>query len=409
MGDRRVTGPPVPRSRPARFVWVLVAGLAAATLASCSRSERPAGPVPAGFEVVRQDRIATGVQHLRLRRRVPPQEAQVARISGPARARLRTVLAGTALAGPPGGAPTSALCARSRCAVAVNGDFADPAGRPVGAAVSAGELVATPGPEPSTTQLNLDAQGRPSIGALRWSVELQAGRGHRLAVGSVNRPLADGVVLYTSRWGPTTGTDAATVELVVGLTGGGGAALPAGVTTARLLGLRAGGSTPILPRTVVLAARGPAAAELVELWGGALATGGAGAGAALYVSTGGTVESVGGSPRLLPPGPFERAGPEAAPFALDRHPRTMVGITATGEVLLVAVDGRQPGRSGGLALAEAASVLAGLGATEGINLDGGGSTTFVVRGRVSNRPSEPPGERPVPSALVVVPAGGDNR
>ncbi|HEX2024188.1 MAG TPA: phosphodiester glycosidase family protein [Acidimicrobiales bacterium] len=402
-----MTGPRVAPLRRALRVLVLVAGLAAATLASCSRPERPTGPVPAGFDVVRQDRIDTGVEHLRLRRRFPPQEAQVARISGPARPRLRTVLAGTALAGPAGGAPTSALCARSKCAVAVNGDFADPAGRPVGAAVSAGELVTTPGPEPSMTQLNLDAQGRPSIGALRWSVELQTGGGHRLAVGSVNRPLADRPVLYTSRWGATTGTDAATVELVVGLNAGGDAALPSGVTTARLLDLRAGGTAPILPRTVVLAARGAAVAELVELWRGALAT--TGAGATLHVSTGGAVESVGGSPRLLPSGPFERAGPEAAPFVLDRHPRTMVGITATGEVLLVAVDGRQPGRSGGLALAEAASVLAGLGATEGINLDGGGSTTFVVGGRVSNRPSEPPGERPVPSALVVLPDGGDNR
>lgn len=396
-----MTEPRVPRPRLVLFVRLLVAGLAATTLESCSRAERPTGPVPAGFEVVRQDRIDTGVEHLRLRRRVPPQEAQVARISGPARARLRTVLAGTALAGPAGGAPTSALCAWSRCAVAVNGDFADPAGRPVGAAVSAGELVATPGPEPSMTQLNLDAQGRPSIGVLGWSVELHTGGGHRLAVGSVNRPLADGVVLYTSRWGATTGTDAATVELVVGVTGRSEAALPAGVTAVGLLGLRAGGTTPILPRTVVLAARGAAAAELVELWRGALEA--ASAGATLHVSTGGAVESVGGSPRLLPSGPFEPTGPEAAHFVLDRHPRTMVGITATGEVLLVAVDGRQPGRSGGLALAEAASVLAGLGATEGINLDGGGSTTFVVRGRVSNRPSEPPGERPVPSALVVLP------
>ncbi|HEV3402013.1 MAG TPA: phosphodiester glycosidase family protein, partial [Acidimicrobiales bacterium] len=66
-------------------------------------------------------------------------------------------------------------------------------------------------------------------------------------------------------------------------------------------------------------------------------------------------------------------------------------------------DGRQPGHSAGMTLAEAARLMLDLGATEAINLDGGGSTTFVVRGRVSNRPSEPPGERPVPSALVVLP------
>jgi hypothetical protein len=391
----------VTRRLPRRcLVLAVVAGLAA-VLGSCTGTERPTGPVPAGFELERRQRVEPGVEHLRLRRRVPPQQVQVARVSGVARARLRTALAGSALSGPgTATAPTSALCARVRCAVAVNGDFADPAGRPVGAVVSAGDLVATPGPEPSVTQLNLDAEGRPSIGDLRWSVALQLGD-RRLAVDAVNRPQGDGVTLFSGRWGGTTGTDAATVELVVGLTGSGEAALPAGVTTVRLLGLRAGGSTPILPRTAVLAARGAAAAELVDLWVGALTA--PGGGATLHVSTGDAVESVGGSPRLLPSGPFERAGPEAAPFVLERHPRTMVGITAAGDVLLVAVDGRQPGRSEGLALAEAAAVLAGLGATQGINLDGGGSTTFVVRGRLSNRPSEPPGERPVPSALVVLP------
>ena len=74
------------------------------------------------------------------------------------------------------------------------------------------------------------------------------------------------------------------------------------------------------------------------------------------------------------------------------HPRTAVGISGDGRhLLLLVVDGRQPGFSLGVSLAELAQLLAGLGATEGINLDGGGTSTLVVQGsegqpQVQNRP-----------------------
>jgi len=40
---------------------------------------------------------------------------------------------------------------------------------------------------------------------------------------------------------------------------------------------------------------------------------------------------------------------------------------------------------------------------EAMNLDGGGSSTMVVAGRVVNLPSDETGERPVASALVLLP------
>jgi len=40
---------------------------------------------------------------------------------------------------------------------------------------------------------------------------------------------------------------------------------------------------------------------------------------------------------------------------------------------------------------------------EAINLDGGGSTTMVINGRVVNNPSDAAGERPVSDALLVFP------
>jgi hypothetical protein len=74
--------------------------------------------------------------------------------------------------------------------------------------------------------------------------------------------------------------------------------------------------------------------------------------------------------------------------ALARQPRTAIGRTGRGEVLLVTVDGRQPGWSVGLTVRELADVLLALGARDAVNLDGGGSTAMVVQGRTRNRPSE---------------------
>ncbi|HET9443841.1 MAG TPA: phosphodiester glycosidase family protein, partial [Acidimicrobiales bacterium] len=83
------------------------------------------------------------------------------------------------------------------------------------------------------------------------------------------------------------------------------------------------------------------------------------------------------------------------------------------------------GYSVGMSLPEAADLMAALGATDALNLDGGGSTTFVLGGEVANQPSDrlvrqadaprivhQPGpradvvgsvERPVADALAIVP------
>jgi len=74
-------------------------------------------------------------------------------------------------------------------------------------------------------------------------------------------------------------------------------------------------------------------------------------------------------------------------------PRTAVGIDRdTDEVLILAVDGRQS-TSRGYTMVELADQMVDLGADEALNLDGGGSTTMVVRGsagkdRVVNSPSD---------------------
>ncbi len=95
-------------------------------------------------------------------------------------------------------------------------------------------------------------------------------------------------------------------------------------------------------------------------------------------------------------------------FAASRAPRTAVAIDSTGtKVFLVTVDGRQSGYSNGTSLSDLASYLISQGASAAINLDGGGSTTMVVRNpggyspTLINRPSDG-SERRVSAILQVV-------
>jgi Phosphodiester glycosidase/SPOR domain len=88
-------------------------------------------------------------------------------------------------------------------------------------------------------------------------------------------------------------------------------------------------------------------------------------------------------------------------FGVRRNPRTMAGVTATDDILLVTVDGRQPGYSVGLSVSEEAAVMRALGAQEALNLDGGGSTTMVAGGKLLGRPSDAAGERPLGDGLLV--------
>lgn len=80
-------------------------------------------------------------------------------------------------------------------------------------------------------------------------------------------------------------------------------------------------------------------------------------------------------------------------FGYTRHPRTAVGIKADGSTVLLIVDGRQSKISNGAALADLADILGSLGCIEALNLDGGGSSTFVLKDQsgqfvVTNSPSD---------------------
>lgn len=87
-------------------------------------------------------------------------------------------------------------------------------------------------------------------------------------------------------------------------------------------------------------------------------------------------------------------------FVETRHPRTAVAKLKDGKFLMITVDGRSEA-SGGIGLQDLAEYLLSLGATDAMNLDGGGSTTMFVDGKVVNHPSDKDGERKVSDAILV--------
>ena len=114
----------------------------------------------------------------------------------------------------------------------------------------------------------------------------------------------------------------------------------------------------------------------------------------------GVMDAIGGSPVLMRDGRV--AVDSCSGYVCQRHPRTGIGVTAKGHILLVTVDGRRDG-SVGMSIMEFARLFQWLGAESAMNLDGGGSSTMVVRGRIVNSPSDSGGEREVVSSLIVLP------
>ena len=302
------------------------------------------------------------------------------------------------------GRETTRVMVQRRGAVAgINGGFfivGDPAsadlGDPNGFFVLDGSVVSDP-VMPRASLGFCDGEAgvqQPVIVRPRVDTRLHVGGGEPLRISGRNRARdADDLIFYTPRWGPTTTAAAGGIE--------------AAVESGRVIAVHEAGSTPIPADGYVLSASGPAVERL-----GARVQAGMEIDAEISVTSlddpGAAVQLehcsyTSAGPRIVRDGePIEVYTLEEFrdSFTFQRHPRTAVGYTADRETLIVVVvDGRQPGLSGGMSLPELARLMLDEGAHHAYNLDGGGSSTMVVQDAVVNSPSDGR-ERPNSDGLV---------
>ncbi|OGV68143.1 MAG: hypothetical protein A2498_14800 [Lentisphaerae bacterium RIFOXYC12_FULL_60_16] len=276
-----------------------------------------------------------------------------------------------------------------RPVAAINGDYFEFKGEPryygtlQGMCIVEGEMAASP----PASAFWIDGQGRPRLGrvAPRLAVTWPDGRETPFSVNCSTRDFksevrAVDVVLYTPRFGQSTRTAQGAREWVLQPAAPDAPWLPlgaGGVYTARVSEARLSGDSAIphdgMVLSVALAAAGPASAAKT--------------GDAMVFRTAcdpdmtGVPTAIAGDPMLLAGGKVL-----TNPAVTNRAPRTAVGL-AGSRVWLVVVDGRRPAVAAGMSHHELAGFMQGLGCTDALNLDGGGSSTLWYEGEVRNLPS----------------------
>jgi exopolysaccharide biosynthesis protein len=115
--------------------------------------------------------------------------------------------------------------------------------------------------------------------------------------------------------------------------------------------------------------------------------------------------AVGGGPVLVQNGKIKITNEEELKFTgkaiNDKHPRTCMGYTKDGYLIIMVIQGRFPGIADGATLDQEAKLLINLGCEEALNLDGGGSSCMLVNGKETIKPSDKGGERPVPAVFII--------
>ena len=85
----------------------------------------------------------------------------------------------------------------------------------------------------------------------------------------------------------------------------------------------------------------------------------------------------------------------------DKHPRTCMGYTKDGRLIVMVIQGRFNGLAEGATLNQQAQLMVNLGCIEALNLDGGGSSCMLINGKPTITPSDKEGQRAVPAVFIV--------
>ncbi|KOR88022.1 phosphodiester glycosidase family protein [Paenibacillus solani] len=283
----------------------------------------------------------------------------------------------------------------NRVIAAVNGDFYDMStGIPLGLFMGDGEFLTDP--PNGRLAFGIKKDGTTLFGSPKLTKNVSIG-GTLSSLSSINRLRGtDALVLYTEKFQATTMTNNLGDEVILDIVSG--RAASGETMTMRVASiLKDQGNSSIGKNQVVLSASGSQRNKLAGLNPGDEVT----ATFAFEEAWKDVTMAIGGNVMLVQDGAVQQHTDPAI------HPRTVVGTKADGSVVLFEVDGRQPGFSEGLSYMELGEMLKELGVVNALNLDGGGSATFVARlpgesmVKVLNSPSDG-GERKTANGILLV-------
>jgi hypothetical protein len=290
-----------------------------------------------------------------------------------------------------GKASVSRIVANHQAMAGINGSFFKPdTGMPLGILMINQELIS--GPIYNRVALGIGSDNSLNMAQIHLVGDVSAsdGMGHtvRLPLNNVNQPRIrpTETVVYTSRWGtmaPKVPSHGFQIQL----------------RENRIVAVSTSSSLEIPKDGMVLS--GPATPQM--LW---LAAQPAGFPVRVGVYTSpdwsNMRQAISGGPWLVRSGhPYiDVVAQHFSTRSLGtREPRTAAGITKSGKLLLVTVDGRHPHVSVGMTLPELSRLMCKLGAVQAMNLDGGSSTQMAINGQTVNLPSS--GKVGVSNSLLV--------
>lgn len=295
----------------------------------------------------------------------------------------------------------SALTSRKKALLGVNGDFFPFTGDPLGICVIDGEMVSEP--TMNRASIGWSKSGGIIFNNPRLDAALILSTGVRRQIDGINRGReSNQVIVYTPAFGVSTGSAYPGTEVVATSSD-----LPVRIGKSLNLTVTDVFSNAVntaIPRNgMVISAGGPAAVFLKENLkpGDTLCLKFDVRGASSH-DWSSVEQAIGGGPWLVKDGAVCIDAAEEgfrSGFSSAMDPRTAIGATCDGKIVIATVDGRQS-ISRGVNLADLAAIMKRLGALNAINLDGGGSTTMSIAGMVVNSPSGGV-ERPVANGILV--------
>lgn len=315
--------------------------------------------------------------------------------------RMQTVLGGDKVWGadPTNGRETVGSMAKRLDAVAViNADFFPFSGDPLNCCIMGGELVSEPYVNRSVFGLTSD--GKYLFDRLEFDARIILPDGKWFPIRGINRPRGQNeLVAFTPKFFTSTCTKPDGSEAVIALENPPvrvGVPLKGTVSSVK----PDSGDTAIPERSIVLSGWGTGSDFIKESLHQGMAVS-----MEFDLQPSGwekVMEAVGGACRIIRDGKMHVEMQEehlGLAFINTTHPRTAIGSTADGKLVLVTVDGRQS-ISTGFPLPDLARLMLQQGCVDAINLDGGGSSTMATSYGVINCPSDGP-LRPVSNGFAI--------